>query len=77
MIAFAHIPHPAGQELTVLDGVRRVVLALALAFVLAAVTVERQGTRSEPAPVVMTMEYQPPRRLRLRPYRAHHRRPLR
>lgn len=54
--------------------VRRYLLTLAVAVVLAAVTVDRGGRVVESAPIVLTTTYDPPRFGRARPYRAHYRR---
>lgn len=54
--------------------VRRYLLTLAVAVVLAAVTMDRGGRVMETAPIVLTTTYDPPRFGRARPYRAHYRR---
>ncbi|HVZ40229.1 MAG TPA: hypothetical protein VHI13_13200 [Candidatus Kapabacteria bacterium] len=53
---------------------RRTLVALLLAAVLAAAVVDGRESWREPAPIVMTMTVDPPRFGRPRPYRAHYRR---
>lgn len=62
------------ERLSPLALVRRYLLAMALAVVLAAVEVERRPVFTEPDPIVMVLGPGRPRSPRARPYRAHYRR---
>jgi|GEM_PF-2742395 len=74
MNSYLDMRHPVASGTSPLSFLRRYMVALALAAVLAAVEVDRPGIVSEPAPIVMSMGSPPPRRGRMRPYRAHYRR---
>lgn len=69
---------PATMErLSPLALMRRYLLVMALAVVMAAVEVERRPVFSEPDPIVMVLGPGRPRSPRARPYRAHYRRSAR
>ncbi len=78
MNGYLDMRHPVASRTSPLMFLKRYMMALALAAVLAAVEVDRPTARTEPAPIVMTRDAPsgsaPPRPPRIRPYRAHYRR---
>ena len=77
MSGYLDMRHPVASHTSPLSFLKRYVMALALAAVLAAVEVDRPGVRTEPTPIVLTTktnDKKPPRICRVRPYRAHYRR---